>query len=181
MLSSLAKTILLNHIRSFHDRPNTISSHGRPRLYSFDYILDRIYSSFFVLVIAYGGATMNPTGKGELSVPVKYIYKKCSERYTTRKVDEKYLTLMHFKCQKTTIAVRKEYEYTRGLRWCPTCRELVCRDKNACKNIGMVFQSEERPRYLCDTYDREMRKCYLELLSKKVNSHTPTITGGIGF
>ena len=42
MLSSLAKTILLNHIRSFHDRPNTISSHGRPRLYSFDYILDRI-------------------------------------------------------------------------------------------------------------------------------------------
>ena len=129
-------------------------------------------------VIAYGGATMNPTGKGELSVPVKYIYKKCSERYTTRKVDEKYSTLMHFKCQKTTIAVRKESEYTRGLRWCPTCRELVSRDKNACKNIGLVFESEERPKYLCDTYDRDKKKEYFDLVPKKVNSHTPTITEG---
>lgn len=128
-------------------------------------------------VIAYGAATMDPTGRGELAVPVKYIYKKCCERYPTRKENEKYSTLMHFKCQGTTRAVRKESEYTRGLRWCPTCRELVSRDKNACKNIrfSFSFESEERPKYLCDTYEREKTKTCFDL-RPKVNSHTPTIT-----
>ena len=56
--------------------------------------------------------------------------------------------------------------------------DRVSRDKNACKNIGLVFESEERPKYLCDTYDRDKKKEYFDLVPKKVNSHTPTITEG---
>jgi len=40
-LSSLAKTILLNHINIFHDIKNNIKN-GRPRSFSHTYILDRI-------------------------------------------------------------------------------------------------------------------------------------------
>lgn len=126
-------------------------------------------------VLAYGGAVMNPTGKGELSVPVKYIYEKCKERYQTEIVDEKYTTMKHFRCKKQTADVFIESKKTRGLRWCPTCRELVSRDKNACQNISMIYKSEERPTYLCDTE----KKSDLETKRlKKVNSHTATITKG---
>jgi len=44
-ISSLAKTILINNISSYHSLQNNIKN-GRPRLFSFSYILDRI---FFVL------------------------------------------------------------------------------------------------------------------------------------
>ena len=40
-ISSLAKTILLNHIKSYHSIDNTIKN-GRPRSFTFSYILDRI-------------------------------------------------------------------------------------------------------------------------------------------
>jgi len=122
--------------------------------------LDRFFNQFRgekEPVIAYGAATMNPTGKGELSVPVKYVYEKCRQKYKTVKENEKYSTIMHHKCQGVTVAVKKGSEYTRGLRWCPTCSELVSRDKNACKNIGESFGSEERPMYLSDTYERHHR------------------------
>lgn len=42
MLSSLAKTILLNHITIFYENQNNALSLGRPRLFSYDFILDRI-------------------------------------------------------------------------------------------------------------------------------------------
>ena len=125
-------------------------------------------------VIAYGGASMNPTGKGELSVPVKYVYKKCKERFLTVKVDEKYTTIMHHKCKKMTTAVKVRSEYTRGLRWCSTCSELVSRDKNACHNIEKVYEEEKkntRPTYLSDTYERT-RTRIKEL--KEVESFTMT-------
>lgn len=107
------------------------------------------------LVIAYGAACIQATGKGELSVPVKYVYKKCCERYKTEKEDERYSTKMHHKCRGTTVAVRVRSRMARGLRWCPTCRELVSRDNNACKNIMESYKATERPKYLCDTYERE--------------------------
>lgn len=109
-------------------------------------------------LIAYGAASMNTTGKGELSVPVKYVYEKCKRRYDTEKENEKYSTLMHHKCRMVTTGVKVDDGYTRGLRWCPTCSELVSRDRNACKNIALSFKEEERPNYLCDTYDRGNHK-----------------------
>lgn len=104
-------------------------------------------------VVAYGAASMNPTGKGELSVPVKSVFKKCEQRFYTVKENEDYSTKMHFDCQRETTAVLKGYtrRTIRGLRWCPTCRKLVSRDKNACKNIAASFVADERPTYLCRT------------------------------
>ena len=119
--------------------------------------LDRFFNQFVKdgkkPTVAYGAASMNPTGKGELAVPVKYVYKKCCQKFPTIKEDERFSTKMHYKCQQPTTAViggRSCYTL-RGLRWCPTCRELVSRDPNACKNIALSFLSEKRPTYLCGT------------------------------
>jgi len=71
-------------------------------------------------VIAYGGVTMGPTGRGELSVPVKYVYQKCEERFHTKKVDERYTTKMHCKCKGVTEEVEVDSKKQRGLRWCST-------------------------------------------------------------
>jgi hypothetical protein len=121
--------------------------------------------------LVYGAATINPTGKGELSVPIKYIYDKCSQRYKTIKVDEKYTTIMHFKCKKETCGVIQDRKNIRGLRWCSTCRELVSRDRNACKNIGLIYRSEKRPEYLSETVNKKK-----EIFKLKVKRDTPPIT-----
>jgi hypothetical protein len=49
----------------------------------------------------------------------------------------------------TSVKRGREVKDTRGSRWCPTCSELVSRDRNACKNIFRVYETEERPRFLC--------------------------------
>lgn len=132
--------------------------------------MDRFFNRFEVKgekkpIVAYGGATFNPTGKGEMTVPVKYVYKKCSEKYRTKLVNEYYTTAMHYECRQTTTGVKLglETKTRRGLRWCPTCRKLVSRDKNACLNIGYVYTYEkerkERPKYLTITYKREEERC----------------------
>jgi hypothetical protein len=121
--------------------------------------------------IIYGAATINPTGKGELSVPIKFIYNKCSQRFNTIKADEKNTTLMHFKCREATIGVKKGRENVRGLRWCSTCRELVSRDRNACKNIRILYGCKKRPDYLSETQNK--KNDYFEL---KVKADTTPIT-----
>lgn len=126
-------------------------------------------------IIAYGAATMNPSGKGELAVPVKYVYKKCCQRYETEKEDEKYSTQMHHKCQQKTYEVKIGSREIRGLRWCSTCGELVSRDKNACKNIAFSYREERRPMYLCDTYERGEEERVKRLTG--VKSYTQPITG----
>jgi len=65
---------------------------------------------------------------------------------------------MHHKCKEILMAVKKRSGEVRGLRWCPTCRELVSRDENASINIKRSYESEERPEYLCDTYKRPGKK-----------------------
>ena len=125
--------------------------------------LDTFFNKFKVKgrpepMVVYGAATFNPTGKGELAVPVKYVYKKCCEKYMTEKEDEKYTTLMHHKCKGMTKGVMIEGREINGLRWCETCRELVSRDRNASVNIEKAWRSEERPDYLCDTYTRKSKK-----------------------
>ena len=146
--------------------------------------LDRFFNQFQKKgeerpIIAYGGASLNPTGKGELSVPVKYVYEKCRYRYETKKEDERYTTKMHYKCQKEMEGVMVRFEHTRGLRWCSTCSELVSRDRNACKNIAYAYVcgEEKRPKYLCDTGEGEKRKKKPKRL-QRVKSHTSPITIG---
>lgn len=125
--------------------------------------LDRFFNQFQgerkeKPLVVYGASCFHHTGKGEMSVPVKYVYKKCYQKYRTEKENEKYTTLMHHKCKETTRDVRIGSRKIRGLRWCPTCRELVSRDENASINIGISYKSGERPEYLCDTYRRPDRK-----------------------
>ena len=120
--------------------------------------LDRFFNKFKVEgqpepVIAYGAASFNPTGKGEMSVPVKYVYKKCCQRYKTEKEDERYTTKMHYKCRGRMWKVEVDHRRTRGLCWCPTCHKLVSRDNNASQNIMESYKSERRPKYLCGTRD----------------------------
>lgn len=144
--------------------------------------LDRFLNQFRVKgesdpLLIYGAAKINPTGKGELSVPVKYMYNKCTYRYQTIKYDERNTTLMHRKCKEKTLAVKKGQRNIGGLRWCSTCRELVSRDRNACENINHGWNVEnkegkERPRYLSETFKREKVKFFL----LGVKSVTPTIT-----
>ena len=125
--------------------------------------LDKFFNEFKTKgekdpVVVYGASCFHHTGKGELSVPVKYVYKKCCQKYKTEKENEKYSTIMHHKCKETLMAVKKRSGEVRGLRWCPTCRELVSRDENASINIKRSYESEERPKYLCDTYKRPVKK-----------------------
>ena len=120
--------------------------------------LDRFFNRFKVEgqpepVIAYGAAVLSPTGKGELTVPVKYVYKKCCQRYKTEKEDERYTTKMHYRCRERMWKVEVNNRWARGLCWCPTCHKLVSRDNNASQNIMESFKSERRPKYLCGTQD----------------------------
>ena len=101
--------------------------------------------------IAYGACSLSPTGKGEKSVPVKYIAKKCEARFPLDYTDEGFSTQMHEQCRTKMHAVydKKTKLPVRGLRWCSTCRKFVDRDGNACKNIGIVSMSTNgRPKYL---------------------------------
>jgi hypothetical protein len=138
--------------------------------------LDRFFNQFQKKgeekpIIAYGAANINPIGKGELSVPVKYVYNKCIQKYKTMKMDERNTTLMHYKCQKPTICVENDKGNIRGLRWCSFCRELVSRDQNTCKNIALIYESTKRPNYLSETFKREKKIFFL-----KGKSGTPIIT-----
>lgn len=125
--------------------------------------LDRFFNRFKLKgetepLVVYGASCFHHTGKGELSVPVKYVYKKCCQRYPTVKENEKYTSLMHHQCQDTLMDVIVRSRKLRELRWCPTCRNLVSRDENASVNIKRSYESEERPAYLCDTYNRPKKK-----------------------
>jgi hypothetical protein len=40
--------------------------------------------------------------------------------YSTIKVDEKYTTMMHFKCKRETCGIEQDRKNIRGLRWCAT-------------------------------------------------------------
>ena len=117
-----------------------------------DRFLNKLIYNGQVPRVAYGGASINPTGKGELTVPVKFVYKKFCQRFPTALINEECTTIKHSKCQKTTCKVSSSLlGIIRGLRWCPTCRELVSRDKNACINILVAANSTERPQYLTRT------------------------------
>jgi len=134
---------------------------------------DRFFNQFLIKgemkpIVAYGASKISPTGRGEMSVPVKYIYEKCKRKFQTEKVDENYTTKMHYKCKGVTMKVIVGGKTIRGLRWCATCRELVSRDPNACRCIEEAYTSEERPVYLREEYERgEERPRRMEKVERK--------------
>lgn len=95
------------------------------------------------VVVAYGSATIHPTGKGEVSVPVKYVLKVCQRHYKTVMVNEHLTTKVHNVCHQRMHPVSRESEkYSiRGLCWCPTCAKFVSRDGNAAQNILRVYRT----------------------------------------
>ena len=112
-------------------------------------------------IIAYGGAKFAPGGKGEVSVPVKYFYKRCQLRYETKLVNEYNTTKKCHRCHERMEAVHhKEMGRTvpnnpeiRGLRRCKStvCHgRLVSRDRNSALNILECYKagSGNRPDYL---------------------------------
>jgi transposase len=96
------------------------------------------------IVIAYGAATMNPTGKGETSVPVKRVLKVCQRYYSTVMVNEHLTTKVHNVCHQRLNPVSRMSERfpIRGLCWCQTCSKYVSRDGNAAQNILRVYRAK---------------------------------------
>lgn len=88
-----------------------------------------------------------------MSAPVKYVLKACSKMYHTTLVNEHLTTKTHEACGSRMHPVKNEGESAnssiRGLYWCPTCRKLVNRDRNAARNILLVARCiEGRPNHL---------------------------------
>ena len=105
-------------------------------------------------VIAYGAAKFASGGKGELSVPVKYIKERCNKYFKTVLVDEFRTSCVCPTCnellQKVVKKVdQKKFHEVRGLR---RCCSTVCsqfpfksRDFVGALNILRCFQLPERP------------------------------------
>ena len=104
-------------------------------------------------IVVYGAAKINPTGRGEISVPVKYVAKVCERHYHTVYENEylssKVCHMCHKRLHPVAIKVRNKLHGgypVRGLLWCPTCKKFVNRDKNATVNIECVFRAgTDRP------------------------------------
>ena len=95
------------------------------------------------VVVAYGAATFHPTGKGEVSVPVKRVLRVCQRHFPTTLVNEHLTTKVHHACHHRLNPVSRVSERAaiRGLCWCPTCSKFVSRDGNAARNILRVYRS----------------------------------------
>lgn len=96
------------------------------------------------VVVAYGAATFHPTGKGEVSVPVKRVLKVCRRHCRTELVNEYLTTKVHHACRQRLNPVSRVSEKRhpiRGLCWCQTCSKFVSRDGNAARNILRVYRS----------------------------------------
>ena len=117
-------------------------------------VLDGFFANLKVMaddgrpvVVAYGAATFHPTGKGEVSVPVKRVLKVCRRHMPTTLVNEYLTTQVHHACHQRLNPVSRvsEKRYPiRGLCWCQTCSKFVSRDGNAARNILRVYRSMAR-------------------------------------
>ncbi len=109
-------------------------------------------------VIAYGSANFACSGRGEVSVPVKYVKEKCKQYFETVDVDEFRTSLICPDCDQPLCKVVKEVNddnkvrQIRGLRRCSStvCRKnrisFKNRDLVGAKNILRCLVLKERPR-----------------------------------
>ena len=106
-------------------------------------------------VIAYGSANFACSGRGEVSVPVKYVKEKCKQYFETVDVNEFRTSLICPDCDQPLCKVVKKVEdekRVRQMRGLRRCRSTVCsrfsfknRDLVGAKNILRCLVLEERP------------------------------------
>lgn len=138
-------------------------------------VLDRFFASFTKgpdrrrPVIVYGAAPVQSTGRGEMAVPVKGFYQACRRFYRTIKVDEHLTTQCHSRCHDRMHFVKNQGARltTHGVLWCPTCRCLVNRDRDAARCIREIGLSDERPEYLSRRRPYEYREVLTMLPPRK--------------
>jgi len=141
-------------------------------------VLDKFFFSFLKRggprpVVAYGASAVQSHGRGELSVPVKRVLKKCQQRYTTVMVNEFLTTKCHSTCGSRMHPVRNNGSLptVRGLMFCSECKIFVNRDRDACKSIHHVASQPDRPLYL--RFDRPFEyKRPLTLLPARLQKET---------
>lgn len=66
------------------------------------------------IVVAYGSATISPTGRGEVSAPIGDTYKTCCEHFETQKQDESFSTKKSFLTGNDMEKVYKTFRYDDG-------------------------------------------------------------------
>jgi hypothetical protein len=93
------------------------------------------------VTVAYGASSFAPGGRGELSVPVKWVLSECQRRFPTVLTDEFRTTAVCWRDGSVLQKVRSAAtsQEVRGLLWCsstkPGASGFVDRDKNAAINI----------------------------------------------
>jgi hypothetical protein len=109
------------------------------------------------IVIAYGNAKFNSTGKGEMAVPTDSVYKHCKNMYQTNLVDEfrtsklyhKDHSLLNLVSKRSSLDINEaKSQSLRGLLWyCSTNKSsnFVNRDLNAAINILNLSKCKDRP------------------------------------
>lgn len=110
-------------------------------------------------VILYGGAALRPGGVGELSVPVKRVLQACKRFYKVIMVNEHLTTKAHSVCGSYMHPVKNrrashqdvvKAKPIHGIKYCPTCRCFVNRDRDAAKSMHHA-SVDPRPEYLSFT------------------------------
>lgn len=121
-------------------------------------VLDSFFSSFMKVdhrrpTIYYGASSIASHGRGELAVPVKKMHETCKRFYTTFKINEHLTTRCHSAEQcgharMHNVKNKGSKKIIHGVLWCPVCRMLVNRDRDASISIGHIATSAVRPAYL---------------------------------
>ena len=102
------------------------------------------------VVIAYGAASFDPGGKGELSVPTTKAFTETNRRYKTVMVDEFRTSKICYSNDSVLQLVASKKDPKKGLRgllWCGSTNNnfFIDRDLNAALNIRRCITSPSRP------------------------------------
>ena len=126
------------------------------------------------VVIGYGSAKFNPTGKGEVAVPTSGAYKESCSRFLTIPVDEFRSTKIYNGDCKTVlkkVISKKTGNQVRGLLWCCSTikgkSKFINRDLNAALNILDCLVSSKRPIGLCRSKTNKALKTEIGKIVKR--------------
>jgi hypothetical protein len=124
----------------------------------------RVFANFFNkmsknttkdIVVGYGSAKFNPTGKNEVAVPTSRAFKECSNRFKTIPIDEFRTSKIYYEDEATilqTVIQEDKNRVIRGLLWYSSTIEsenkFVNRDLNAAINILNCLVKSKRAKML---------------------------------
>lgn len=102
------------------------------------------------VVMAFGSAKFDPSGKGEMAVPTCQVYKETIRRFKTYLVDEFRTSKICYKDDTVLDLVAKKKDprsSLRGLLWCGSTNNkfFIDRDLNAALNMRRCLISPVRP------------------------------------